>query len=81
MVLPDRSRRSIQGSEGGDCTLECMELHVRSTRQLLGRKLPDDLWTEEQVRRAQEVVEELKTRDVRVVRFSFADQHGILRGA
>jgi glutamine synthetase len=39
-----------------------------------------ELWTEEQARSAQDVVKEIQARELRVVRFSFADQHGILRG-
>jgi glutamine synthetase len=38
------------------------------------------LWTAEQERAAQALVHRLKTDGIELVRFSFADQHGILRG-
>ncbi len=38
------------------------------------------LWTGEQTRRAKAVVEAIKKNKLELVRFSFADQHGVLRG-
>lgn len=38
------------------------------------------LWTEEQQRTARDLLAEFKARGIEVVRFSFPDQHGILRG-
>jgi glutamine synthetase len=38
------------------------------------------LWTDEQARAAAAVAREIKTRKLELVRFSFADQHGVLRG-
>ena len=39
-----------------------------------------DLWTEEQARRAKAVVQAIKKNKLELIRFSFADQHGVLRG-
>src|SRR5580693_2385475 len=39
-----------------------------------------DLWTDEQARRAKAVTQAIKTKKLELVRFSFADQHGVLRG-
>ena len=39
-----------------------------------------DLWTAEQTRAAREVEGAIKSHKLEVVRFSFADQHGVLRG-
>jgi glutamine synthetase len=39
-----------------------------------------DLWTAEQTRAAREVERAIKQHNLEVVRFSFADQHGVLRG-
>ncbi|MFL6631243.1 MAG: glutamine synthetase family protein [Massilia sp.] len=39
-----------------------------------------DLWSSEQHAAADDVVKALRSGDIGVVRFSFADQHGILRG-
>ncbi len=39
-----------------------------------------DLWTAEQARAAREVERAIKQHKLEVVRFSFADQHGVLRG-
>ena len=39
-----------------------------------------DLWTAEQARAAREVERAIKSHKLEVVRFSFADQHGVLRG-
>ncbi len=38
------------------------------------------LWTEAQHAAAQHALEELKARNIEIVRFSFPDQHGLLRG-
>ncbi len=38
------------------------------------------LWTDEQARRAKAVVQAIKQHKLELVRFSFADQHGVLRG-
>ena len=38
------------------------------------------LWTDEQARRAKAVTQAIKTKKLELVRFSFADQHGVLRG-
>jgi len=38
------------------------------------------LWSAEQARRAEQVAREIKRRKLETVRFSFADQHGVLRG-
>src|ERR1041385_2203242 len=38
------------------------------------------LWSTEQVRRAREVERAIKKHGLETVRFSFADQHGVLRG-
>jgi glutamine synthetase len=38
------------------------------------------LWTEDQARRAQAVEQAIKKHKLELVRFSFADQHGVLRG-
>lgn len=38
------------------------------------------LWDEDQVRRGADIARQIRAGDVDVVRFSFADQHGILRG-
>ena len=38
------------------------------------------LWTDEQSRLASAVVQQIKQRKLELVRFSFADQHGVLRG-
>ncbi len=38
------------------------------------------LWTTEQVRQAKAVVQSIKKHKLELVRFSFADQHGVLRG-
>src|ERR1700744_1613762 len=38
------------------------------------------LWTDEQTRRAKAVAQAIKTNKLELVRFSFADQHGVLRG-
>ncbi len=39
-----------------------------------------DLWTDEQSKLATAVVTQIKQRKLELVRFSFADQHGVLRG-
>jgi glutamine synthetase len=39
-----------------------------------------DLWTDEQARRAKAVAQAIKTKKLELMRFSFADQHGVLRG-
>src|SRR6202040_1656998 len=39
-----------------------------------------DLWTEEQARRAKAVALAIKKNKLELIRFSFADQHGVLRG-
>ena len=38
------------------------------------------LWTGEQTRRAKAVAQAIKKNNLELVRFSFADQHGVLRG-
>jgi glutamine synthetase len=38
------------------------------------------LWTDEQAKAAAAVAQEIKRRKLELVRFSFADQHGVLRG-
>jgi len=38
------------------------------------------LWTDEQARRAKAVAQAIKKHKLELVRFSFADQHGVLRG-
>jgi glutamine synthetase len=38
------------------------------------------LWTDEQARRAKAVAQAIKKNNLELVRFSFADQHGVLRG-
>src|SRR5579872_1711997 len=38
------------------------------------------LWTEEQTRQADEVSRTIKKQKLELIRFSFADQHGVLRG-
>ena len=38
------------------------------------------LWTDEQARRAKAVEQAIKKNKLELVRFSFADQHGVLRG-
>ena len=38
------------------------------------------LWTGEQARRAKAVARAIKKHKLELVRFSFADQHGVLRG-
>lgn len=38
------------------------------------------LWTEQQVEAFERVEREISDRKLEVIRFSFADQHGILRG-
>jgi glutamine synthetase len=38
------------------------------------------LWTDEQARRAKAVAQAIKQHKLELVRFSFADQHGVLRG-
>src|SRR5271155_705207 len=38
------------------------------------------LWTEDQARRAKAVAQAIKRHKLELVRFSFADQHGVLRG-
>ena len=38
------------------------------------------LWTDEQTRAAKAVVQAIKKNKLELVRFSFADQHGVLRG-
>ena len=38
------------------------------------------LWTDEQARAAKAVVQTIKAKKLELVRFSFADQHGVLRG-
>src|SRR5579872_1489656 len=38
------------------------------------------LWTDEQARAAKAVAQAIKTNKLELVRFSFADQHGVLRG-
>ena len=38
------------------------------------------LWTDEQARRAKAVAQAIKKNKLELVRFSFADQHGVLRG-
>src|SRR5260370_6902357 len=38
------------------------------------------LWTEDQARRAKAVEQAIKKNKLELVRFSFADQHGVLRG-
>src|SRR5580693_4480949 len=39
-----------------------------------------DLWTDEQARRAKAVAQAIKKNKLELIRFSFADQHGVLRG-
>ena len=39
-----------------------------------------DLWTEEQARRAKAVAQAIKKNKLELIRLSFADQHGVLRG-
>src|ERR1700761_8591746 len=39
-----------------------------------------NLWTDEQARRAKAVAQRIKKDKLELVRFSFADQHGVLRG-
>ena len=39
-----------------------------------------DLWSDEQARRAKAVAQAIKKNKLELVRFSFADQHGVLRG-
>src|ERR1700688_4446788 len=39
-----------------------------------------ELWTREQARAAKDVVRRIKKNKLELVRFSFADQHGVLRG-
>jgi len=39
-----------------------------------------DLWTGEQARQANDVAQAIKKNKLELVRFSFADQHGVLRG-
>jgi glutamine synthetase len=39
-----------------------------------------DLWTDEQARRAKAVAQAIKSKKLELIRFSFADQHGVLRG-
>ena len=38
------------------------------------------LWTEDQARKAKAVEQAIKKHKLELVRFSFADQHGVLRG-
>jgi glutamine synthetase len=38
------------------------------------------LWTDEQARRAKAVAHAIKKNNLKLIRFSFADQHGVLRG-
>ena len=38
------------------------------------------LWTDDQARRAKAVEQAIKKNKLELVRFSFADQHGVLRG-
>src|SRR5690606_30206908 len=38
------------------------------------------LWTDEQERAARDMLACMQARDIEVVRFSFPDQHGVLRG-
>ena len=38
------------------------------------------LWTDEQARAAKAVAQAIKKHKLELVRFSFADQHGVLRG-
>src|SRR5579862_8512895 len=38
------------------------------------------LWTADQTRAAREVARAIKTQKLELIRFSFADQHGVLRG-
>src|SRR5580700_13272 len=38
------------------------------------------LWTDEQARRARAVAQAIKGNKLELIRFSFADQHGVLRG-
>ncbi len=49
----------------------------RSTASFVERH---DLWSAEQARAAREVERAVKSHKLEVVRFSFADQHGVLRG-
>src|ERR1700743_1070912 len=39
-----------------------------------------NLWTDEQTGRAKAGAQAIKTKKLELVRFSFADQHGVLRG-
>jgi glutamine synthetase len=54
-----------------------MPPHKRSTTSFVDRH---GLWSAEQARAARAVVQEIKKRKLELVRFSFADQHGVLRG-
>src|ERR1700751_918200 len=38
------------------------------------------LWSDEQARRAKGVAQAIKKNNLELIRFSFADQHGVLRG-
>ena len=54
-----------------------MPPHKRSHRPFVERH---GLWTGEQARAAEAVARAIKKHKLELVRFSFADQHGVLRG-
>src|SRR5260221_12484317 len=52
----------------------------RSRKSALSFVERHDLWTADQTRMAADVERTIKKNKIEVVRFSFADQHGVLRG-
>src|SRR6478672_6647823 len=55
-----------------------MATRRRSTTQSFVER--HGLWTDEQARRAKAVAQAIKKNKLELIRFSFADQHGVLRG-
>jgi glutamine synthetase len=53
---------------------------VRSTSSAMSFVEQHDLWTDQQARAAKAVAQAIKNKKLELVRFSFADQHGVLRG-
>ena len=48
--------------------------------QSTGLRLGHDLWTEQEVDAAEEVLRRVKEQKLEAIRISFVDQHGLLRG-
>src|SRR5687767_14961785 len=69
------SARRQAGPTGADSRRTMPQ--ARSPRTFVDRH---DLWTGQQRRAAATLEREIKQRKLEVVRFAFADQHGVLRG-